>query len=1019
MRWTILLWGSLCSGCLFDPDYGVRDCELRCEDRCPSGFVCRDGFCVEPGSAISCTENLRIVGNTDWVHYACEPLSIELRARGGNGELDWSVEPAPEGVEVEADGTRLRLSAEADRALTGNYASIEVSVRDAYGGEVSELLELQVRECTRAATPSEHVLCAGDPVAIPLLAEGGFGRYEWSASDGSLPRGFSIDDGLLVGAPTENDLGEITVTLQVSDWESEEANPEGARRFVDEQELHLEVKDCLRSQLPETLMWCAGDPYELELRAGGGSGEHHWEVDALPDWLAFDPATGTLSGVPEILGSVPITVTVSDDTGDSEQQLVTLEVEQCPEIQNRQITACVGRPVEETLVAEPRFGRLSWSKLDGPEWLQVDAERGLLRGEPEAPESSELRLRVTDDAGGEREGRLPVTVYAADSTACIEPLRVATEQLPDACAGQPYRLALQASGGAGNYFWSAQSPWPSGSWLTLGEDGLLQGTPPIGAAFGQELAVMVLSSQSAEQPVQKSFTLRVRPQCKFAFIGRTTMESDRLFVGDVRQRLQPGLTPEEPTHDLPVTLDAVQFEFSPDGRRIAYVVRPRNSEPDRIFIAPVTQLGDEAPKQQLSTIDGLDRVATLSWSPDAQQLAVLFHAGEQLRATSYAVGASEARATPDLPVAANPNTRLYWLGQTLCYVGTTRLPGLSSDWGGVLCHTSTSDGLSASSNLRRQWPLATFPDEPDPQLLIEASPDALFVFFQFAPGDPFLVDHLYDDGVRALTRPHGWAIPDPSFRWWAQPGTPLHRSQTPHPSVGLVPIDPDVDSSSDSFDHQATDCHSVAAWARNGLALACASDDGLRIARLDDTGAVIEEQVVPETPDFAEPTNRKTFSYLADWFVYQGSDRLVAVDLRGSSWTAATIASALPDEPTDLVPLPRSPYLLLHAGTTLELLDPSTGLRHPLGSELANPFHCSSDHSLVGPRTWCGGQSLPASFAAAAWGGLVFSDRSGRVWSVDSSADDLFDAPEVAVLVNEAPARCGNDGCADELQLAP
>lgn len=1023
MRWNIrllkspavmLAWVLWCSGCLFDPEYGVRDCELRCEDRCPSGFVCRDGFCVEPGSAISCTESLRIVGNTDWVHYACEPLSIELRARGGNGALDWSVEPLPEGVDAEADGTHLRLSAEPDHALSGDYASIEVSVRDAFGGEVSELLELQVRECTRAATPREHVVCAGEPLAIPLLAEGGFGRYEWSASDGSLPRGFTIDDGLLVGAPTESDVGEITVTIQVSDWESEAANAESTRRFVDEQELRLEVKDCLRSQLPESLMWCAGDTHELELRADGGSGAHHWEVNTLPAWLDFDPVSGTLSGVPEILGSVPITLVVSDDTGDSEEHVLVLEVEQCPEIQNQRITACVGRPLEETLVAEPRYGRLSWSKLGGPDWLKVDAERGLLHGEPDAPESSELWLRVTDDAGGEREGRLPVTVYAADTQSCIEPLRVATDELPDACAGQPYRFTLQASGGAGNYFWTPQSPWPSGSWLTLSEDGLLQGTPPIAAAFSQELAVMVLSSQSTEQPVQRAFTLRVRPQCKFAYIGRTALESDRLFVGDVRQRLQPALTPEEPTNDLPGSVDAVRFEFSPDGRQIAYVVRPRNSEPDRLFVAPVTQLGDEPPKQQLPVIDGLERVATLSWSPDAQQLAVLFHAGEQLRVTSYALGESEARRTPDRVVTANPNTRLYWLGQTLCFRGTMLSPG--GEWGTLVCHSSGPDGLSAASSFRHQWNEETLSNEYEFQLHIEARLDGLFLFSQAAPDRPFQVQHIYDDGVRWGSLAHYPAIPDPSFRWWAQPGDALAIP----PNVGIFPISPDVETYGDIYvsAHEVTDCSLVAAWDHAGQALACLSDDGLRIARLDDTGAVVAERTVPGTEDFAATANRKVFSRQAEWFVYQGSDRLVAVDLRTDSWTSDTLASSNPNEPIDLVPL-RPGQLLLHSGSTLELLSLPAGDRHLLGSDLASPFPCLSNHAMSGPLTWCGGRSIPATFALAEWGGLVFTDRSGQVWSVDLNAADLTDTSDASALVNEAVTRCGNDGCANELRLAP
>ncbi|WP_310990924.1 putative Ig domain-containing protein [Staphylococcus epidermidis] len=51
------------------------------------------------------------------------------------------------------------------------------------------------------------------------------------------------------------------------------------------------------------------------------------KVDGLPDGVTFDEATNTISGTPSEVGSYDITVTTTDENGNSETTTFTIDVE--------------------------------------------------------------------------------------------------------------------------------------------------------------------------------------------------------------------------------------------------------------------------------------------------------------------------------------------------------------------------------------------------------------------------------------------------------------------------------------------------------------------------------------------------------------------------------------------------------------------------------------------------------------------------------------------------------------------
>ncbi len=56
------------------------------------------------------------------------------------------------------------------------------------------------------------------------------------------------------------------------------------------------------------------EPFDFQLRASGGTGQHHWEIakGALPEGLRLDVLTGRITGVPTAAGEATFTLRVVD-----------------------------------------------------------------------------------------------------------------------------------------------------------------------------------------------------------------------------------------------------------------------------------------------------------------------------------------------------------------------------------------------------------------------------------------------------------------------------------------------------------------------------------------------------------------------------------------------------------------------------------------------------------------------------------------------------------------------------------
>jgi hypothetical protein len=287
--------------------------------------------------------------------------------------------------------------------------SFWLQINDCCGQSAQREFSLTInRVKLKVATQSLPAVVKGTAYAQTVAAEGGAGTKNWSVTDGKLPDGLSLNsaNGAITGTPTTN--GDFVFTVKVAD-----ASPS-----PDTKQLLIRVVDPLvfgplsaRARVAEV-----GIPFSATLTGTGGTQPYVWAVSGnLPAGLAFDPASGVISGVPSAAGLARLNLTLTDANGFTNSVNVGLTVVAPLKFATKgSITVIAGRALSLKLVRQGGARPFKWAVVSGklPKGVGLNKRTGTLAGIPSTAGTYRFRISVTDALGGNSTKPLVFSVRA-------------------------------------------------------------------------------------------------------------------------------------------------------------------------------------------------------------------------------------------------------------------------------------------------------------------------------------------------------------------------------------------------------------------------------------------------------------------------------------------------------------------------------------------------------------------------------------------------------------------------------
>jgi hypothetical protein len=691
---------------------------------------------------------------------------------------------------------------------------------------------------------------------------------------------------------------------------------------------------------------CTDAPLALRWQASGGVSPYTWQVTAAPAGLSLQHVEGsefTLSGTPVEAGSVE--VNVSDAIGQlasyratvhEHPRILTSKLQGvCPEeIYSVPLAASGGDPASYHWFAEVGSAFASTGSLTDL-GLAVDAAG--LHGIFSAPGGA---APITIDV------QLADAYCSAKATLALEvlPTRTATcpllrvsdseledvQELPAPCIGSSYRERLWLEGGAPE----ARLERVSGpTWLALdAAQQLLSGT-------AGEAGQLIVRVATPDRTLQHQFNVVPREKCWFAWVDAAATPA-RLELVDARRLTHRSVGSEasDARRSFPSESTAspvTDFQFSPDGRFIAYRVAEDEKSRRLVFLDLLTQ--QEQPL--------FSQVSGYSWSRTGTALAALTGPEDAPRLElAQRVGAEGEvpqfqRSAADLGGSAS--SRPVWFGTSgvALLEADPQLP--------IVRPARLQLDLGASS-------LVLLDEAYQPTTQLRGGPDGFFVLA------PYNV-RFYAPGRERV--PHDDVVVSPSGRF-------VGRARE-----GYLRVFHDYESASDNdpaTGATAGGCSALLAWAAERERIACYSEEAQQLAIYDllesETGSLqlahagnIEGPYLYSTSVadgrrrlFSRTGRSLAFSTLQG--VYVANLDPTATEPFTPPFSAVPLASTVPvpdSPPPELLFSPDERSLLVQMGGTVRVLDLEPARDLLLAADLATAAACTEDVSdAIGG--WCG-----------------------------------------------------------------
>ncbi len=222
----------------------------------------------------------------------------------------------------------------------------------------------------------------GASYQLTPTVSGALGSTLWSITSGTLPSGLAFDpsSGAIAGAPTA--WGTFTAVVQAQDsWSAARLDSKPVTITVAPASLVITTTG-LNSGVFQTM-------FTAMLNATGGTGATSWSLASgtLPAGLTLNPS-GTISGVPSVVGAFPITICAVDANWPSNAAVapLTVVIDATPFVVTVPAapTGTVGIAYQLVAQASGQIGAVTWSIASGalPPGLTLNAASGAISGAP-------------------------------------------------------------------------------------------------------------------------------------------------------------------------------------------------------------------------------------------------------------------------------------------------------------------------------------------------------------------------------------------------------------------------------------------------------------------------------------------------------------------------------------------------------------------------------------------------------------------------------------------------------------
>ncbi|MGC7688537.1 putative Ig domain-containing protein, partial [Staphylococcus epidermidis] len=264
----------------------------------------------------------------------------------------------------------------------GSY-TVTVTTTDESGNSETTTFTIDVEDTTKPtvediADQTQEINTEITPIKIE--ATDNSGRAVTNKVDG-LPNGVTFDEATNTISGTPSEVGSYTVTVTTTD---ESGNTTETTFTINVEDTTKPMVEDIADQTQEVNTEI--EPIKIEATDNSGQAVTN-KIDGLPNGVTFDESTNTISGTPSEVGSYTVTVTTTDENGNSETTTFTIDVEDTtkPTVENiTDQTQEVNTEITPIKIeTTDNSGQAVTNKVDGlPDGVTFDEATNTISGTP-------------------------------------------------------------------------------------------------------------------------------------------------------------------------------------------------------------------------------------------------------------------------------------------------------------------------------------------------------------------------------------------------------------------------------------------------------------------------------------------------------------------------------------------------------------------------------------------------------------------------------------------------------------